>query len=96
MRAAENQRVDATLLETSEIGFHGHLDDFVVRPALFNKRHEQRARPAIDFDRRVRRFERTSISAALNRRLGADNTNFFTSCALDCAPYPRLDHADHW
>src|SRR5882757_10967382 len=87
VRAAENQRVDTTLLETLKIGFSRHLDDFVIRPTFFDQRHEEWTGAAVHFDGAVRGLESVSISAALNRRLGADHADLLIFRALDRAPH---------
>src|SRR5258705_1758108 len=95
VRAAENQRVDTALLETLKIGFSRHLDDFVIRPTFFDQRHEEWTGAAVNLDGAVRGLESVSISAALNRCLGADHAHLFIFRALDRAPHAGLDHADH-
>ncbi len=75
VRAAENQRIDAALLETAKIRLDRHFDDRIVGPTFFNQRYQQRASAAVNFDGRIRRLERARISAALDRRFGADDTD---------------------
>lgn len=53
-----------------------------VQPSS-TSRHEQRARPAVDLNRRVSFLQRARIGAALYCCVGSDNTHLFVLCTLD-------------
>src|SRR5215469_13384332 len=94
MGTSQNQRIDAALLKTFEIYFGSHFDHLIVGPAFLYQRNKERTGSAVDFHASIGRFQRMSIGAALYRRFGADDTDFFVFGATDRAPHSGFDYAD--
>ena len=58
MRASEQQRVDAALLQAFEIVLDGQFSDGILGPSLFGERHQQGTRAGVDFGAWTKRLDR--------------------------------------
>ena len=95
VRAAQNQRVNARVLQLLQILRNDELCDrvAVVEIAVFHQRHEHRAGPGENLHLGHHVADDRRIRPAAHRRRRADDTHFFVAGRIHCRAGRRAHHA---
>ena len=95
MRAAQNQGVDFVGQKRFQVFAHRQPRDFVVEPAFFHQRHEQRCGLRQDARVGIVGVDGTGIGIAVHCGVGGNNADVVVARGGQCSLRPGFNHAQH-